>query len=52
LAGLPVIPIDDWETVTPEFLEAQWLRLENRTFNIQVMFLPYWYDIILAAAGI
>jgi len=52
LAELPVIPVDDWSVVTPEFLEAQWLRLEKQTFNVKKLFLPYYYDRILAAAGI
>lgn len=41
---LPVLLVDDWREVTPEFLERNALELENKLFNYSSMFLQFWVD--------
>ena len=45
--GLPVVRVSDWSTVTPEFLEREWKRLQagSRAGTVQwtKAFLPYWF---------
>ena len=52
LLQLPVVMIDDWAKVTPDFLNAKWAELEQKSFDISMLYLPYWYDKILTAANI
>src|ERR1700722_11865528 len=32
---LPVVIVDDWAEVTEEFLNAKWLEIQSKKFNIQ-----------------
>ena len=44
---LPVVYVDDWKTVTAEFLEAQWARLHRRLFNADKLWMPWWVRHVL-----
>ena len=48
---IPVVTVSDWSTVTPQFLEAEWTRLESQSFDVAPLYLPHWYDVILEAVG-
>ena len=52
LRNLPVVSVANWSTVTPTFLEDTWQTLESKSFDIQSLFLPFYYDHILTAIGI
>ncbi|KAJ8609627.1 hypothetical protein CTAYLR_006301 [Chrysophaeum taylorii] len=54
LSELPTVRVENasWETITPEFLEKKWEEMSRRDFDVSVLYLPHWYDLILAAAGI
>ena len=52
LASLPVVTVSDWSSVTPAFLEATWAAMEARSYDVAPLYLPHWYDQILAAVGI
>lgn len=41
---LPVIIVDDWGQVTPQFLEKSYRKIENRKFAFSSLFLRYWTD--------
>jgi len=49
LGPLPVVPIANWSTVTPQFLHQTWLDYEQKSFDIRTLFLPFYYDLILTA---
>ena len=45
--GLPVVRVRDWSAVTPEFLDAEWERLqvESRAGRVdwRKVYLPHWF---------
>ena len=40
--GLPVIIVDDWSTVTEEFLEQKWQEMSNKEYQWHRLFADYW----------
>ncbi len=44
--GLPVIIVDDWSQVSPDFLEQKYQELQTRKMKKEKMFMPYWLDLI------
>ena len=40
--GLPVLFIDKWEEVTPEFLEQKYREFHSRKWNIEKLYMEYW----------
>lgn len=51
LERLPVVLVNNWSAITPDFLEAKWREFSRRDFDVAVLYLPYWYDKILSAMG-
>lgn len=45
---LPVVIIDDWACITPEFLAHKQQEFALRTYNRERLFAPYWLDQIKA----
>lgn len=43
---LPVIIIEDWETINEEFLEKRFEEMKNIHFNLDKMYINYWYALI------
>ncbi|MBS0628202.1 MAG: hypothetical protein JSS09_08335, partial [Verrucomicrobia bacterium] len=43
---LPVVIINDWQEVTPEFLEIKYQELtsSDKTYNFAKLYMPYWLD--------
>ena len=47
-ARLPVVELDDdeWENVTPAFLDAQWARIQRDAaagkYDLRAVYRPYW----------
>jgi hypothetical protein len=39
---LPVLIIDDWSVITPEFLEDRWLEFQKGTYDFSRLYSPYW----------
>jgi len=39
---LPVLIIDDWEILTPEYLEEQYAEMRTRTYDFASLYAPYW----------
>ena len=48
--GLPVIIVNNWREVTPEFLEKHLQELSEKTFAREKLYAPYWIEKIQAAA--
>jgi len=46
---LPVVRVDDWSTVTPSFLRAKGKELDAKDYDVSILYLPYWYDLLLTA---
>ena len=43
---LPVLIIDDWSIVTPEFLEEQYLIMKDKQYKFEKLYPKYWIDLI------
>ena len=43
-SDLPICFIDQWEQVTPEFLEKEFLRINNHSWNMETLKIGYWID--------
>jgi hypothetical protein len=43
---LPVLIIDDWESVTEEFLKEKYKEMQNRSYNLEKLDIKYWYNLI------
>jgi hypothetical protein len=41
---LPVVIIDDWNKVTPEFLERKYAEFANKEFKWEKLYMPYWLE--------
>ena len=52
LRHLPVILVTDWSKITPEFLEATYRTMAQQSFDVSILYMPYWLDAILTAMGI
>ena len=46
---LPVVRVEDWATVTPSFLRAKGKELDGKDYDVSILYLPYWYDLLLTA---
>jgi len=47
-AGLPVVTVSDWSTITPDYLEKKWeemqIRAKNGEYDMRKLyFFPYWF---------
>ena len=43
-AGLPVVLVEDWTTVTPAFLEATWDAMATRDYDLSKAYWPWWLE--------
>lgn len=43
---LPVIFVHDWNEVTPDFLETEYKKVKNKKFNMNKIYIQYWFDLI------
>lgn len=41
---LPVLFVDRWEDVTPEFLEEKYKEICSKKYNIRKLFMEYWWQ--------
>lgn len=41
---LPVLIVEAWDHLTPEFLRAQYARIRSRAYDFSPCFAPYWRD--------
>jgi hypothetical protein len=41
---LPVLIIDDWSVITPEYLEERWLEFQKGTYDFSRLYAPYWKE--------
>ena len=44
---LPICFVDDWGQITKNFLESEFDRIKNRTWNFKMLTFEYWKDKIL-----
>lgn len=44
--NLPVLIIEDWAIITPEFLEKEYIRIRARTYDFSVLYSPYWKNLL------
>lgn len=43
---LPVLIIDDWYQVTPEFLEKKYKEMMHKQYNREKLYINYWRDLL------
>ena len=48
---LPICWIDDWSEVTPEFLESEYKRITQSTWNLEKLNFSYWAKLIQTHAS-
>jgi hypothetical protein len=48
-AHLPILIVDRWEDVTPEFLEEAWKRMSETEWNMEALRVGYWLKKLGAA---
>ena len=41
--------LSGWLTVTPSFLRAKGRELDSKDYDVSILYLPYWYDLLLTA---
>ena len=44
--GLPVLIVNKWEDVTPEFLEQSYLEMRKKSYKWDRLYFQYWLDLI------
>ncbi len=42
-ADLPVLFVDSWEQVTPEFLNEKYVEITSKKYNIEKLYMEYWW---------
>jgi hypothetical protein len=47
LQRLPVVMVSDWRTVTTAWLEKKWREVMSKDYNVNVLYMPFWYDLLL-----
>lgn len=48
--GLPVVIVDDWNSITQKFLEKKFEEFSCKTWNLEKLYAPYWLNLIQKAA--
>jgi hypothetical protein len=43
---LPVLIINDWRDITPNFLETKYQEMKSKKYNMEKMFMSYWSNLI------
>ena len=43
---LPIVIIDDWKTITPEFLMQKYLEIQYKKWNLDKLKIGYWLNVI------
>ena len=43
-ANLPVLTVNEWDEITPEFLEEKWKEFTTKKFNIEKLCIEYWWN--------
>ena len=43
-ADLPILIVEQWEDITPEFLEEKWEEFTTKRFNIEKLCIEYWWN--------
>lgn len=41
---LPVLIVNDWHEVTEEFLERKYQEIMSKTYNVEKIYVQYWFD--------
>lgn len=47
---LPVLIVDRWDSITPEFLEQKYQEFSLKTWNFEKLYAPYWLNLFQKAA--
>jgi len=51
LIGLPILFVNDWEEITESFLNDEYERIKNSSWNIEMLTFEYWRNKILNDKG-
>ncbi len=46
---LPVLIVQDWSEISPEFLEEKYAEMRMKTYNFDILYFDYWYKLIKKA---
>lgn len=44
--GLPILLIDRWDELTEEFLNAKYIEISSKKYDVSKLYMRYWADII------
>jgi len=47
LEQLPVVMVTDWRSVNADWLEKTWRKTMAKSYDVKVLYMPYWYDHLL-----
>lgn len=50
-SDLPVLIIKDWEVISASYLNEQYERIKQKTYNMEKIFIPYWIGRIFSENG-
>ncbi len=51
LSDLPIIFVNEWSEVTPEFLEQKYQEMKHLTYNLNKAYADYWINLIRSYAA-
>ena len=51
LKRLPVVLVSNWSHITPEALKKAHETMSAQSFDVSILYAPYWYDVYLTALG-
>ncbi len=41
---IPILIVDDWTQITKEFLEEKYIEITSKEWNIEPLYVEYWFD--------
>jgi len=41
---LPVLIVEEWEEITPELLEKTWEEAQKKSYRLEKLYAPYWFQ--------
>ena len=44
--NLPVVIVNDWTTITKEFLEKKYENIHRKTYNFDSLYSAYWKNVL------
>eukprot|EP00633_Aureoumbra_lagunensis_P010095 CAMPEP_0197317264 /NCGR_PEP_ID=MMETSP0891-20130614/46166_1 /TAXON_ID=44058 ORGANISM="Aureoumbra lagunensis, Strain CCMP1510" /NCGR_SAMPLE_ID=MMETSP0891 /ASSEMBLY_ACC=CAM_ASM_000534 /LENGTH=394 /DNA_ID=CAMNT_0042807149 /DNA_START=353 /DNA_END=1537 /DNA_ORIENTATION=+ len=52
LRRLPTVIVTNWTEITPGYLNMKWEQMQQQSYDVSMLYLPYWYELIITAMGL